>query len=131
LLLLPTLAAGLRILRFRRLFAALAKVSAARAQRGPRAGCRPEHVAAVLVHVNRHVLPYQSRCLLESLALWLLLRRRGFSPDLVLGARTLLGPFEAHAWVELDGQVLNDSGLVREIYEPFAIGSVTVERGRS
>ena len=36
-----------------------------------------------------------------------MLRRDGGIPaELVLGVRTF--PFEAHAWVELDGRVLND-----------------------
>ena len=76
------------------------------------------------MHVNRHVLPYQSKCLLESLALWYLLRRNGHDADLVLGARTLLGPLEAHAWVELEGKVLNDGPHVRQIYEPFEVRGV-------
>ena len=71
------------------------------------------------MHVNRRVLPYESRCLLESLALLWLLRRAGVAATLVLGVRTLMGPFEAHAWVEYDGLVLNDAAAVRGIYEPF------------
>ena len=71
------------------------------------------------------MLPYQSKCLLESTALWYLLRRNGYDADLLLGARTLLGPLEAHAWVELDGTVLNDTGNVRDIYETFDLPRVS------
>ncbi len=46
-------------------------------------------------------------CLQRSAACVCLLRRQGASAELVLGVRTF--PFEAHAWVELDGRVLNDS----------------------
>lgn len=46
-------------------------------------------------------------CLQRSAACVLMLRRDGGIPaELVLGVRTF--PFEAHAWVELDGRVLND-----------------------
>ena len=68
---------------------------------------------------------HQSKCLLESLALWYLLRRRGYDATLYLGARTLLGPFEAHAWVELDGKVLNDAPNVRDVYEPFELAAIS------
>lgn len=135
---LPLLAAAMKLLGFRRSYSTLRWASAGRVQRAarrPGAGSTargaessvrstdgqrgPHHIAAVVVHVNRHVLPYQSKCLLESTALWYLLRRRGYSAELLLGARTLLGPFEAHAWVELDGEALNDTANVRDIYEPF------------
>ena len=128
---LPLLAAAMKLCGFRRSYSTLRWASAGRVQRAARRhdatstprsteGQRvPHHVAALVVHVNRHVLPYQSKCLLESTALWYLLRRRGYPAELLLGARTLLGPFEAHAWVELEGEVLNDSADVRNIYEPF------------
>lgn len=46
-------------------------------------------------------------CLQRSAACVCLLRRQGVPAELVLGVRTF--PFAAHAWVELDGRVLNDS----------------------
>jgi hypothetical protein len=117
--LLPLLAGAMRLFGFRRTYIVLGRRSA---RRGRDPGARsPQHIAALVVHVNRHLLPYQSRCLLESLTLWYVLRRNGYPAELLLGARTLLGPFEAHAWVELDGEVLNDSGNVRDVYRPFAL----------
>ncbi|HEX3701857.1 MAG TPA: lasso peptide biosynthesis B2 protein [Vicinamibacterales bacterium] len=45
-------------------------------------------------------------CLQRSaIATWLL-RRHGLRAELVIGCRPL--PFESHAWVEIDGQVVND-----------------------
>jgi hypothetical protein len=130
---LPLLAVALRLAGFRRIYATLGRWSSARpagsrgGHRPPSAAARatPGHIAAVVVHVNRHLLPYQSRCLLESLALWSLLRRRGHGADLLLGARTLLGPFEAHAWVELHGAVLNDDHNVRDVYRAFELPAAT------
>lgn len=141
LVLLPLLAAALKTFGFRRTYAALGRTSASRvrparhdapaeaADRRASGTRSPRHIADVLVHVNRHVLPYQSRCLLESLTLWYLLRRNGHPADLLLGARTLLGPFEAHAWVELDGEVLNDSDNVRDVYQPFDLPAIGARPG--
>lgn len=45
-------------------------------------------------------------CLVRSLALTAVLRRKGVAADLCIGVIDL--PFKAHAWVEGDGWVLND-----------------------
>jgi len=119
---LPLLAAAMRLFGFCRTYTALGR-------RPIGAGSRrsPHRIAALVMHVNRHVLPYQSRCLLESLALWHLLRSHGHDAELLLGARTLLGPLEAHAWVELGGEVLNDADNVRQIYQTFEMEAIRPE----
>ena len=48
----------------------------------------------------------QATCLRRSLLLLGLLRRRGLRPVLQLGVAGRSGPFQAHAWVELDGERL-------------------------
>ncbi len=58
-------------------------------------------------------------CLERSLALWWLLRRDGIDAELHIGAAKRDGRFEAHAWVEWDGQVLNDSADVHRHYMRF------------
>lgn len=120
LVLLPTLALALRLARFRRVYGMLKKLSRGATTAGS-TSAEAELVAAAVVHVNRRVLPYESRCLLESLAIWWLLRRRGITADLVLGVRTIMGPFEAHAWVEHEGRPLNDIPGVRGVYESFVL----------
>ena len=47
-------------------------------------------------------------CLEKSLVLWWLLERQGISSALRIGTRMSNGVFEAHAWVERDGAVLDD-----------------------
>jgi hypothetical protein len=48
----------------------------------------------------------RAACLQRSaIATWLL-RRYGVGAELVIGCRPL--PFESHAWVEVDGQIVND-----------------------
>lgn len=54
------------------------------------------------------------RCLQRSSATACLLRRHGVLAQLVLGVQQW--PFRAHAWVEVDGRVINDKAYVREMY---------------
>ena len=53
-------------------------------------------------------------CLQRSAATTLLLRRYGWPAEMVIGAQVL--PFKSHAWVEVDGSVVNDKAYVREIF---------------
>jgi hypothetical protein len=53
-------------------------------------------------------------CLQRSTAVALLLRRYGWKSEMVIGAQLL--PFRSHAWVEVDGRVVNDKPYVNEIY---------------
>lgn len=50
-------------------------------------------------------------CLQRSAVTTYLLRRRGIDAALVIGCRTI--PFESHAWVEVDGRVVNDRQAYR------------------
>jgi hypothetical protein len=45
----------------------------------------------------------EATCLRQSLLLYAWLRRRGLRPALELGVKERDGPFQAHAWVELEG----------------------------
>ena len=47
-------------------------------------------------------------CLPRSLAVYWVLRRRGLPSELVMGVKK--NPFGAHAWVEVDGDVISDYG---------------------
>ena len=48
----------------------------------------------------------RAACLQRSAVTTWLLRRNGIAAELVIGCRPL--PFESHAWVEVDGHVVND-----------------------
>src|SRR5579863_6620618 len=63
--------------------------------------------------------PANPNCLERSMTLWWLLRRDGIAGELHIGARKEGGRFEAHAWVELGGQVLNDCAGVHQHYARF------------
>lgn len=43
-----------------------------------------------------------------------MLRRRGIPAAIVIGVQLL--PFASHAWVEVDGVVVNDKARVKEAY---------------
>lgn len=53
-------------------------------------------------------------CLQRSAATTILLRRYGWSAEMVIGAQVL--PFKSHAWVEVDGRIVNDKPYIHEIY---------------
>jgi Transglutaminase-like superfamily len=63
--------------------------------------------------------PGTPNCLERSLTLWWLLRREDIEGELHIGARKSESGFEAHAWVELRGVVLNDSSSVHRHYARF------------
>jgi hypothetical protein len=65
----------------------------------------PERVAH-RVAVAGAFFPGRAVCLEQSLALYLLLRRRGVPAELRLGVTP--SPFLAHAWVEVDGAPVNE-----------------------
>lgn len=50
-----------------------------------------------------------TNCLHRSLALWFVLRFRGINSDIRLAVRNPESGFEAHAWLEINGHVLNDN----------------------
>lgn len=57
-------------------------------------------------------------CLQRSAATTILLRRYGWKAEMVIGAQML--PFQAHAWVEVDGSVVNDRPYIRDIFQELA-----------
>jgi hypothetical protein len=53
-------------------------------------------------------------CLQRSAATACLLKLHGVHAQMMIGAQQ--APFKAHAWVEVDGRVVNDRPYMREIY---------------
>jgi hypothetical protein len=56
--------------------------------------------------------PKQALCLQRSAVLVKMLRRKGVAARMIIGAQKL--PFKAHAWVEVDGNIINDRLAARE-----------------
>jgi hypothetical protein len=118
---------GLRLLGFRRWKGLLVWLTP-RAINEPNAtDRRPVDSARAVAHMEQVVarrLFFKTNCLEQSLALWWLLRRRGIAAEVRIGARKNEGRFEAHAWVDFGGVVLNDSAESHVSFLPFD-GSIT------
>jgi hypothetical protein len=56
----------------------------------------------------------QVLCLQRSAATACLLKRHGVPAQMMIGAQQM--PFRSHAWVEVDGRVVNDKPYMREMY---------------
>jgi len=56
----------------------------------------------------------EARCLQRSAATACLLKQYGVKAQMIIGAQQM--PFKAHAWVEVDGRVVNDKPYMREMY---------------
>src|SRR5687768_4341049 len=104
---------ALRILGFARTVALARKLSTTRRQADVALiaeVCRRLAMAAVFY-------PGRARCLEQSLALYVLLRRRGLPVELRLGVQPY--PFTAHAWVELEGRPVNEQPEVISQFVPM------------
>ena len=128
LMLMPLLALALKVTSFRRLLAILRTLSPmhqpalspARVAEANLVRLRRARHAAGIVNAVADRGPYRANCLKRSLALWWLLRRRGIASEVRIGVRTGDSGFEAHAWIECDGVIINDrTALVRQ-FIPFA-----------
>ena len=73
--------------------------------------CEAVHTAAVWY-------PKQTLCLQKASVTTSLLRQHGFPADMKIGVRKQ--PFHAHAWVEVDGQVVGDHQNVRKYFREIA-----------
>ena len=60
---------------------------------------------------------YRASCLRKSLLTWGFLRRDGITSALCFGVRMSDRRLEAHAWLEYNGMVLNDSANIHEQYQ--------------
>jgi hypothetical protein len=95
-------------------------LSAALKGRATNAATQGGATDAVVLRVNRAIAraavwyPRTVRCLPRSAAATWLLRWLGQPAVLVIGIRTM--PFYAHAWVELEGRVVNDLAEVSALY---------------
>jgi hypothetical protein len=56
----------------------------------------------------------EALCLQRSAATACLLKKYGLPAQMVIGAQQM--PFKAHAWVEVDGRVVNDKPYTPEMY---------------
>jgi Transglutaminase-like superfamily len=76
----------------------------------------PDSVGTICSAVDMACIWYckEVLCLQRSAVTACLLRKYGLSAQLIIGAQQM--PFKAHAWVEVDGKVVNDKQYVPEMY---------------
>lgn len=77
-----------------------------------------EPVARMVRAASRR-LPFQPTCLHQSVVLQFLLARRGIPAQMRLGSQLDGAKFQAHAWVECGGHILNDADDIHLRYTPF------------
>jgi hypothetical protein len=113
---------GLRLAGFRRWKSILAHLApqANTTARQPDASQieSAEVIARMAAAAARNVF-FGTNCLEQSLVLCWLLRRRGISAQLRIGARKEFDRFEAHAWVEVDSAALDNAGAEHLHFVPF------------
>lgn len=89
-----------------------------RVRHWPRRGqaSRPDAVERICAAVDMACIWYwkEALCLQRSAATACLLREYSVPAEMVIGARQM--PFKAHAWVEVDGEVVNDKPYMPEIF---------------
>jgi hypothetical protein len=76
----------------------------------------PDTVEKICYAVDMACIWYwkEALCLQRSAALTCLLKRYGVPAQMVIGAQHT--PFKSHAWVEVEGCVVNDKPYVSEVY---------------
>ena len=76
----------------------------------------PNAVKEICAAVDMACIWYwkEALCLQRSAATACLLKRNGVSAQMVIGVQQM--PFKAHAWVEVDGRVVNDKPYTPEMY---------------
>jgi hypothetical protein len=113
---LPLMAAALRIWPYARVRAAIAP-SGVSAKEPPE---RSRQIGRLVSSVARRH-PYRANCLEQSLALWWILGRNGIEAAIRFGVRPPAtgGNPDFHAWVEANGEVLNDRPDIAVEFLPF------------
>ena len=118
-LLLPLVHAGLLLLgyaRLRRMMERLAPLKSTDPSAGEVARVRRAREIARIVSIAAQHGFYRATCLRRSLLTWWFLRRDGLESKICFGVRLLQHGFEAHAWLEYNRTVINDSAKVHDHY---------------
>lgn len=115
-LFLPMIWVGLRVFGLSRVQGWLARSHAIGGPPRPRLGLA--RIAALVTIAGSHA-PGPSTCLTRSLLLGWFLRRRGVCSDLRIGVRMNQGALEAHAWVEFEGEPINETSDIAQRFAAF------------
>jgi hypothetical protein len=120
-ILLPCTTVGLRLFGFKRWSARLSRW-AQRCQWGRITEDESHSIRRTvqLMAIAVRYAPHRGTCLSQSLTLWWLLRCQGIESDLRVGVRSVGEQFQAHAWIEYQGQPVNEMQDVKSRFVAFA-----------
>lgn len=77
------------------------------------------HDARRAQRLVKRTVGISGNCLVRSLTLWTLLRRRGVHTDLRVGFRKRSGRIEGHAWLEFHDAPINETVAEASSYVPY------------
>jgi hypothetical protein len=119
--LLPLAKASLRWRGYNETYASLERRLEATARTAAGSSDRTEETGRIcrMVGAAERRSPGKFTCLEESLVLWYLLRWQGIAARLRIGVRKISEKFEAHAWVEYNGEALNQPEQLHRHYAAF------------
>lgn len=118
--LLPVTAVLLKLMNFQRVHSLLSHCSPMVVKNQGDDTLEQASVTARLVQAAASRIPFKlPSCLVRSTTLWYLLRRQGIGAEIRIGVNKEDGVFSAHAWVEIDGIVLNDKPDIHDQFDAF------------
>lgn len=77
-----------------------------------------DHLFAL--YLSRKYSLFEAKCLARSLTLWQMLQYQHLPASVKIGVRMENNAFKAHAWVELEGKVLNDTSSAVSAYSQIS-----------
>lgn len=77
-----------------------------------------------IFHQMNQLFSLKGRCLSQSLVMRFLLGRKGISSELKIGVNQSMGKFDAHAWLEKEGVILNDHPSIIANYFALPAGKL-------
>jgi hypothetical protein len=119
LLLLPLCAVVLRLRGVRCLLPASAESFPIADHPGQGVALQQARSAARMVALAARWGPYRATCLKQSLVVFRLLCQRGITCNLRIGVRRESNQIKAHAWVEYQGEALNERPDIQQRFVPF------------
>jgi len=124
---LPLIAAALHLMNYQRLRSLLLRFSPVPDDIYEDAALHLATSISRLVQAATSRMPFTISCLVRSTTLWWFLRRQRIPSDIRIGVNQQQDTFHAHAWVEINGVVLNDRADIHEQY--FAFEQISLQNG--
>jgi hypothetical protein len=118
-ILLPFIHIALVLLGYSRLQEMLVRIAGLLPKSESRSGAenlrQAREISGIVSIAAQHGM-FKATCLRRSILVWWLLLRKGIPSRICFGVSMLNQRLEAHAWVELEGIIINDSADVRDRY---------------